>query len=194
MELRRADLDPDPLRQFDRWYTEAGAAVATPEAMTLATAAPDGAPSARLVLLKSFDERGFVFFTSYESRKGAELEANPRAAVLFYWAPLGRQVRIEGTVERVSAEESDAYFASRPPGSRRGAAASRQSRPLADRAELDAAVAALGDDVPRPGWWGGYRVVPDEFEFWQGRESRLHDRLQYRRQPSGVWIRERLAP
>jgi pyridoxamine 5'-phosphate oxidase len=193
MELRADDLDADPLRQFTRWYGEAGAVVAAPEAMALATAAPDGAPSARMVLLKAFDERGFAFFTSYESRKGGELEANPRAALLFYWQPLGRQVRVEGRVERVEAAESDAYFASRPAGSRKGAAASRQSRPLADRAELDRAVEALGDDVDRPEWWGGYRVVPERYEFWQHRDDRLHDRFRYERDGND-WTIQRLYP
>jgi len=194
MELSEADLDRDPLRQFESWFDAAReAGVRAPEAMALATAAPDGAPSARMVLLKGADERGFAFFTSYESRKGSELEANPRAALLFYWEPLGRQVRVEGMVERVSAEESDSYFASRAPGSRAGAAASRQSRPLADRAELDRAVAALGDDVPRPEWWGGYRVRPERYEFWQHRENRLHDRFRYDR--DGLrWSIQRLYP
>ena len=194
MELSEADLDRDPLRQFESWFDAAReAGVRAPEAMALATAASDGAPSARMVLLKGADERGFAFFTSYESRKGSELEANPRAALLFYWEPLGRQVRVEGMVERVSAEESDSYFASRAPGSRAGAAASRQSRPLADRAELDRAVAALGDDVPRPEWWGGYRVRPERYEFWQHRENRLHDRFRYDR--DGLrWSIQRLYP
>ena len=194
MELSEADLDRDPLRQFESWFDAAReAGVRAPEAMALATAAPDGAPSARMVLLKGVDERGFAFFTSYESRKGSELEANPRAALLFYWEPLGRQVRVEGMVERVSAEESDSYFASRAPGSRAGAAASRQSRPLADRAELDREVAALGDDVPRPEWWGGYRVRPERYEFWQHRENRLHDRFRYDR--DGLrWSIQRLYP
>ena len=194
MELTEADLDPDPLRQFESSFAAAReAGLRAPEAMALATATPDGAPSARMVLLKGADERGFVFFTSYESRKGDELEANPRVALLFYWEPLGRQVRVEGTVERVSDEESDAYFASRAPGSRAGAAASRQSRPLADRSELDRAVAALGDDVPRPDWWGGYRVRPERYEFWQHRENRLHDRFCYERDGS-AWSIQRLYP
>lgn len=194
MQLDEADLDSDPLRQFESWFAAArDAGLGVPEAMALATATPDGAPSARMVLLKGVDERGFVFFTSYESRKGPELEANPRAALLFYWQPLGRQVRVEGPVERVSAEESDAYFASRPPGSRAGAAASHQSQPLADRAELERAVATLGDDVARPEWWGGYRVRPERYEFWQHRENRLHDRFLYERDGSG-WAVERLYP
>lgn len=194
VQLDEADLDPDPLRQFESWFAAArDAGLRAPEAMALATATPDGAPSARMVLLKGVDDRGFVFFTSYESRKGRELEANPRAALLFYWEPLGRQVRVEGPVERVSAEESDAYFASRPLGSRAGAAASHQSRPLADRAELERAVAALGDDVARPEWWGGYRVRPERYEFWQHRENRLHDRFLYEREGS-AWSIQRLYP
>ncbi|MDX6510249.1 MAG: pyridoxamine 5-phosphate oxidase, partial [Gaiellaceae bacterium] len=194
MELNEADLDPDPLRQFETWFDAARVAgVRAPEAMALATATPDGTPSVRMVLLKGADERGYVFFTSYESRKGRELEANPQAALLFHWEALGRQVRVEGMVERASAEESDTYFASRPPGSRAGAAASRQSRALADRAELDRAVAALGDDVSRPDWWGGYRVRPERYEFWQHRENRLHDRFLYERDGSG-WRIQRLYP
>ncbi len=194
MELTETDLDPDPLCQFESWFAAAReAGLRAPEAMVLATATPEGAPSARMVLLKGIDERGFVFFTSYESRKGVELEANSQAALLFYWEPLGRQVRVEGTVECVPAEESDAYFASRPPGSRAGAAASRQSRPLAHRSELDRAVAALGDDVARPEWWGGYRVRPERYEFWQHRENRLHDRFLYERDGS-AWSIQRLYP
>jgi pyridoxamine 5'-phosphate oxidase len=194
VELNEAELDPDPLRQFESWFAAAGeAGLRAPEAMALATATQDGAPSARMVLLKGVDERGFVFFTSYESRKGDELEANPRAALLFYWEPLGRQVRVEGTVERISAEESDAYFASRPLGSRAGAAASRQSRPLADRAELERAVATLGDEIARPEWWGGYRVQPERYEFWQHRENRLHDRFLYERDGE-AWSIQRLYP
>ena len=194
MELTETDLDPDPLRQFESWFAAAReAGLRAPEAMALATATPEGAPSARMVLLKGIDERGFVFFTSYESRKGGELEANSQAALLFYWERLGRQVRVEGTAERVPAEESDAYFASRPPGSRAGAAASRQSRPLAHRSELDRAVAALGDDVARPEWWGGYRVRPERYEFWQHRENRLHDRFLYERDGS-AWSIQRLYP
>lgn len=198
-ELRRADLDPDPLAQFRRWYEEAeGAEVRAPEAMALATATPDGSPSVRMVLLKGADGRGFSFFTGYVSRKAAELDSNPRAALLFYWDPLGRQVRIEGTVERVPDEESDAYFATRPRGAQVAATASRQSSVLADREELDRRVAELDRDletgaVPRPAHWGGYRLVPDTYEFWQHRESRLHDRLRYRRE-NGSWAVERLSP
>lgn len=191
------DLDPDPLRQFERWFAEAGAAVPVPEAMTLATAAADGRPSARMVLLKAADERGFGFHTNYESRKGGELATNPRAALLFWWQPLGRQVRVEGEVERVTAEESEAYFRTRPLGSRLAAWASPQSRPLADRAELDRryaeAVSRHGESPPLPPHWGGFRLVPDAYEFWQHGDDRLHDRVRYERDGSG-WSRMRLAP
>jgi pyridoxamine 5'-phosphate oxidase len=188
------DVAADPLVQFRRWHAEAG----EDDRMALATATPDGAPSVRMVLLKGADEGGFVFFTGYGSRKGGELEANPHAALLFHWAPLGRQVRIEGPVERLSAEESDAYFATRPRGAQLAAAASRQGRTLANRAQLDEAVAALGReyegrDVPRPAHWGGYRLRPDVYEFWQHRDDRLHDRLRYRRD-GDAWLLERLAP
>ena len=191
------DLDPDPLRTFERWFEEAGAAVAVPEAMALATATPDGRPSARMVLLKGADERGFTFFSGYESRKGGELAANPRAALLFHWAPLGRQVRVEGAVGRIGRDESEAYFRSRPVGSRLAAAASPQSRPLADRAELERLYAEakerFGEDVPLPEGWGGFRLEPDAYEFWQHGDDRLHDRIRYERSGAG-WSRTRLAP
>ena len=198
-ELRRADLAPDPLDQFRRWYAEAGDAVGMPEATALATATPDGAPSVRMVLLKRFDERGLVFHSHYTSRKGRELEANPHAALLFHWSPLGRQVRIEGRVERVSEEDSDAYFATRPRDAQLGALASRQSDPLGSRAELYERLAELegdlkGGPVERPATWGGFLVVPSAWEFWQHRESRLHDRFRYELEPSGAWRLDRLFP
>jgi pyridoxamine 5'-phosphate oxidase len=198
-ELRRASLASDPLEQFRRWFAEAGTAVDVPEAVVLATATPEGVPSARMVLLKGFEERGLVFFSHYTSRKGLELEANPQAALLFHWSPLGRQVRVEGGVERLPAEESDAYFATRPRGAQLGAAASRQSEPLGSRAELYGRLAELegelGDRaVPRPPTWGGYLVVPDAWEFWQHRESRLHDRFRYVRNRVGGWSVSRLFP
>jgi pyridoxamine 5'-phosphate oxidase len=198
-ELRRHDLAADPLEQFRGWFSEASAALDGPEAVALATATPEGAPSARMVLLKGFDERGLVFFSHYTSRKGRELEANPQAALLFHWSPLGRQVRVEGLVERVAGEESDAYFATRPREAQVGALASRQSDPLASRAELDERLAELEQDlaggaVPRPPTWGGFRLAPRTWEFWQHRDSRLHDRFRYEREPSGAWRIERLFP
>jgi pyridoxamine 5'-phosphate oxidase len=197
-ELLEAQVDPDPLRQFARWFEEAAAAgVAMPEAMALATATADGRPSVRMVLLKGFDERGFSFYTGYESRKGRELAENPRAALLFHWP--GRQVRIEGPVSRLTAEESDAYFASRPRGSRLSAIASRQSEVVSSREELEARVVELeerfaGADPPRPDRWGGFRLVPETYELWQHREDRLHDRLRYRREGNVRWVVERLSP
>jgi pyridoxamine 5'-phosphate oxidase len=198
-ELRKSSVDPDPLEQFRRWYAEAGeAAIKAPQAMALATATADAAPSVRMVLLKGADEHGFVFFTGYVSRKAAELDANPRAALLFHWDALGRQVRIEGRVARVPGQESDAYFATRPRGAQLAAAASQQSSVLRDRAQIDDRVAELareheGSDVRRPDHWGGYRLVPETYEFWQHRDDRLHDRLRYRR-ANGDWILERLSP
>lgn len=196
--LRRRDLDADPLRQFGRWYEEAEGADEFPEATALATATADGRPSARVVLLRGLDERGLAFFTNRASRKGRELEENPRAALVLHWPELGRQVRVEGSVERVGDVESRAYWGTRPLESRIAAWASPQSRPLADRAELDALYAAAADrfgegDVPLPDFWGGYRVVPDSIEFWEHRDDRLHDRIRYERTESG-WRRERLAP
>lgn len=197
-QLHREDLDPDPIVQFEAWFAEAKGAVRQPEAITLATADAHGVPSARMVLLKGWDERGFVFFTNYESRKGAELAANPHAALVAYWDQLNRQVRAEGSVERVSEDESDRYFATRPRASQLAAYASHQSAPLADRAELERAVRDveteyLGRAVPRPAHWGGYRLSPQVIEFWQHRESRLHDRFAYTR-VEARWRLERLAP
>jgi pyridoxamine 5'-phosphate oxidase len=196
--LDRADLDSDPVRQFERWYGEAADVTRAPEAMAIATASEDAAPSLRMVLLKGFDERGFVFYTGYESRKGSELAENPRAALLFYWDPLGRQVRIEGRVERVEREESEEYFHSRPRGAQLAALASRQSTVLGDREDLVARYAQLereleGSDVPLPEAWGGFRLEPETYEFWQHRENRLHDRFRYRRD-GRRWIIERLSP
>lgn len=198
VELRRSDLDADPLRQFAAWFEAARAAgVRVPEAVALATATPGGAPSVRMVLLKRFDERGYVFHTNYASRKGRELAANPRAALLFHWDALGRQVRIEGGVRRVSRAESEAYFRTRPRGGQVGAWASPQSRPIADRSELDAAVAeveaTLSADPPLPPHWGGFVLRPRVYEFWQHRDDRLHDRFRYRRARGG-WDVQRLAP
>jgi pyridoxamine 5'-phosphate oxidase len=204
-EYMRAELTEDaaaadPVRQLAAWLEEAAAAgVTEPNAMTLATASADGVPSARMVLLKGVDDRGLVFYTNYGSRKGDELAANPRAALVLYWAPLERQVRVEGRVEKVSREESAAYFASRPRGSRLGALASPQSAVVAGRSVLEERLAELetahpGGDVPLPDNWGGYLVVPEVVELWQGRPNRLHDRLRYRADGRGGWIRERLAP
>lgn len=200
LELRERDVDPDPIRQFTAWFDEATAAgEPTPEAAALATATPDGAPSARMVLVKRADATGFAFFTNYESRKGRELAANPRAALLFHYQTLGRQVRVEGPVARTGAEESAAYIRTRSRGSQLSALASPQSRPVAGRGALEERVAQLraryGDgELPIPAHWGGFRLVPELIEFWQNREDRLHDRLRYSRRPDAGWLLERLAP
>lgn len=196
--LLESDVAGSPIEQFGRWFQEAlDAAVPEVNAMTLATVNDTGQPSARIVLLKEFDERGFVFYTNYQSRKGRELQAHPQGALLFFWSQLERQVRIEGSVEPVTAAESDAYYASRPLGSRIGAWVSQQSTEIANRellSQLEADVRArFGDDPPRPPHWGGFRLAPACIEFWQGRPSRLHDRLVYRRQDDN-WRIARLAP
>jgi pyridoxamine 5'-phosphate oxidase len=192
-----SDLADDPFAQFAVWFEEAKRAVDAPEVMTIATATPDGRPSARMLLLKEHGPDGFVFFTGYDSRKGHELAENPRAALVFYWRPLGRQVRVEGTVERLDPAESEAYFRTRPLQSRYGAWASRQSEVIPDRDSLDRrfeeAAATYGEDVPLPEHWGGYRLRPDAIEFWQHRENRLHDRFRFRREGDG-WVVERLSP
>jgi pyridoxamine 5'-phosphate oxidase len=197
--LDEASVDPDPIRQFQLWFQQAlDARLPEPNAMTVATVDAKGRPSARILLIKGVDERGFVFFTNYESRKGRELAANPHASLLFYWTELERQVRIEGIVERTSAEQSDAYFASRPLGSRIGAWASEQSQEIVHRTELEARERAFaerfGENPPRPPHWGGYRLVPERIEFWQGRPSRLHDRILYTREVDGNWRISRLSP
>jgi pyridoxamine 5'-phosphate oxidase len=198
--LRESDLDPDPIEQFRRWYRAAEEAQQPqPEGMALATTTPDGAPSLRMVLLKGVDALGFVFFTNYDSRKGAELAANPRAALLFYWQCLSRQVRIEGPIERVSRAESEAYYRTRPRDARLGAWASRQSAVIPNRDVLDRRLAELAeqypdDNVPLPPYWGGFRVLPDSLEFWQSRPNRLHDRLRYVRRADDSWRVERLSP
>ena len=197
--LAQRDVDPDPIRQFERWFADAAAArVPEPNAMTLSTATRDGVPSARIVLLKGVDANGFAFYTDYRSRKGAELAENPLAALTCLWKEIERQVRITGSVSRVSTQESEAYFRTRPPGSRLGAWASHQSALLASREELEARVQDVAvrfpdGDVPLPPHWGGFRVAPDEIEFWQGRPDRLHDRLLYRRGERG-WEISRLSP
>ena len=198
--LHETDLDPDPFAQFRRWFEDARRAeVHEPNAMTLATAGPDGRPSARMVLLKGVGPAGFDFFTNFDSRKGLELAANPRAALVFWWGPLERQVRIEGRVATVPEAEADAYFATRPPGSRIGAWASEQSAPIEGRHVIEARAEEVSrrfgeGGIPRPPFWGGFRVVPDHMEFWQGRQNRLHDRLCYRREADGSWAIQRLSP
>jgi pyridoxamine 5'-phosphate oxidase len=194
------ELDPDPFVEFQTWFDSAReSGIPDSNAMILATSTVDGMPSARTVLLKGIDETGLVFFTNYESHKGRELTENPVAAVVFYWQPLGQQIRVAGRVERVSQEESFAYFSSRHRGSRLGAWASRQSEPLETRQELLSRVEELDqrypdDDIPLPPHWGGYRILPDMFEFWESRESRLHDRFRYHRQSDGSWTVQRLQP
>jgi pyridoxamine 5'-phosphate oxidase len=197
--LDPVDCDADPIVEFRAWFDAAVAAqVPSVNAMTLATVDENGRPSARIVLLKEIDDRGLVFFTNYDSRKGKHLAANPHAALVVFWEPMHRQVRIEGSVERITAAESDAYFATRPRGSQLGAIASPQSQPIQSRAILEDRIAALavtlGDATPpRPEHWGGYRVLPELVEFWQGQPSRLHDRVRYTR-GTGTWLRDRLAP
>ena len=199
--LTKASVDPNPIRQFEQWFQELPAFGVNEQdaiSMTLATATTDGLPGARIVLMKSYDDRGFVFYTNYNSRKGNELADNARACLLFYWSALWRQVRIEGAVEKVSEEESEQYFHSRPLGSKTGAWASNQSQPIENRAALEKRFEEFdlkfADNVPRPPHWGGYRVIPEVIEFWQGQENRLHDRLRYTRKSDGTWLIERLAP
>jgi pyridoxamine 5'-phosphate oxidase len=201
VSLTRREADRDPIAQFDRWLKELshhGVSELDAISMTLATADENGQPSARIVLLKGFDSQGFVFYTNYNSRKGRELDQNSRVSLLFYWPAVARQVRIEGTVEKVSPEESDRYFGSRPMGSRIGAWASEQSQTVESREQLEKRFAEysekFGDNVPRPPHWGGYRVKPATIEFWQSRDNRLHDRLRYSWQDDGSWLIERLAP
>jgi len=196
--LSETESDLDPFRQFALWFDQVRDIESDPTAMALATATRAGRPSVRTVLLKGVDDRGFVFYTNYSSRKAREIAESGRASLLFYWQSVERQVRIDGTVEKVSGAEADAYFATRPLESRWSVYASRQSDPIESREALESrfevARQLYGDKVPRPEWWGGYRVVPDEIEFWQGRTNRLHDRLQYTRRPDGSWHRQRLAP
>ena len=197
--LTEADVAADPLQQFKSWFDAAAAAgLPLSNAMTLATVSAEGRPSARVVLLKGIEQGGFVFYTNYESHKARDLDARPQAALVFHWNALERQVRVAGRVERVRAEESDAYFATRPQGSQHSAWASPQSTVVESRAWLEARAqdyaARFKSNVPRPSFWGGYRVLPESVEFWQGREDRLHDRLLYRRQADGTWQIERLAP
>ena len=197
--LDENDIDTDPVEQFARWWTDAiNSEIFEVNAMTLATSTKDGKPSARIVLLKGYDDRGFVFYTNYESHKGNELAENPYAALVFFWKEIERQVRIEGVVEKISAAESDAYFFSRPEGSRIGAWASPQSTVIENRELLEAKAryytAEFKNSIPRPPHWGGYRVMPLKMEFWQGWSNRLHDRIQYTKTTEGSWKAERLAP
>jgi pyridoxamine 5'-phosphate oxidase len=198
--LDESTVDRDPIRQFQAWFDEATAAgIDEPNAATVATATPEGRPSARVILVRGFDDRGFVFYTNYQGRKGREIEANPFASLLFFWQPLERQVRIEGPVVRVTEAESDDYFRGRPTGSKLGAWVSNQSEVVAGRAVLESDLEAVkarftGDEIPRPPHWGGFRVVPEVIEFWQGRRSRLHDRLVFRKATDAGWTIERLAP
>lgn len=197
--LSESEADPDPIEQFAKWFGEAiSAQIPEANAMSVSTVSADGRPSSRIVLIKDFNQRGFTWFTNYESRKGKELGENQYAALLFYWIELERQVRIEGRIERISAAESERYFESRPLGSRIGAIASAQSRPIANRELLEMQYAQAerqyGEHPPRPAHWGGYRLIPDYVEFWQGRPSRLHDRIAYRLQADGSWQRQRLQP
>jgi len=198
--LRRRDLDPDPIKQFDAWFTAAAkAGIHDANAMALATATLDGKPSARVVLLKDFDESGFVFYTNYASEKGRQLEENPRAALVLYWMEVERQIRVEGTVEKTSREESEQYFHTRPAGAQLGAWASRQSEVIDARRVLNARLEEMTErfaqrEIPLPAHWGGYRLKPERIEFWQGRPDRLHDRFRYTRQKDGSWQIDRLAP
>lgn len=198
--LRRADLDPDPIKQFGNWFGAALAAeIPDANAMSLATATPNAKPSVRIVLLKGFDERGFVFFTNYASEKGRQMEANPHVGLVFYWVQLQRQIRISGMVEETSRQDSAVYFHSRPSGSQLGAWVSRQSEVIDARQILDSRLAEMterfeGGEIPLPPHWGGYRVKPQQLEFWQGRPNRLHDRFRYSLQSDGAWLIDRLAP
>ena len=198
--LTRKNVDPNPFKQFEQWFQAAVAAEPIlPETVSLATATREGRPSSRMVLLKDFDERGFVFYTNYESRKGIELAENPDAALVFFWRQLERQICITGTVSKVSREESEAYFRTRPRGSQIGALASRQSQEIANREVLESRFQHLmsgyeGREIPLPSYWGGYRLTPATIEFWQGRSDRLHDRFLYKRHSGGPWQLERLSP